>query len=670
MEARLEEITRRPIYGMRHLPLPRASANGSLAYDIPKDVLSTLKPKEDVSSIQIKDDEDHDDESNKAAAQRISNSTNSSTSCALCAQSFATVEDQRSHVRSDLHNYNLKRRIRNAPPVSENEFETLIKDLDESLSGSDDSEEESDDDKGNMLSNLLKRQVTLKEDYTTEGRSAAVKTSGRAPLLWFETPTLPKNTYLGVYRTLFAPSSLSTTEPVELLRQKQLPLRQFPQKIEGIKPDQVGPHIFMLMIGGGHFAAMIVALSPALRKHANMTGPMAKEAVVICHKTFHRYTTRRKQGGSQSANDSKSGAAHSAGAGIRRYNEAALRDDVRALLGEWKDMIQTSELQFIRATGTENRRTLFGPYEGQVLNSGDERVRGFPFNTRRATQKELMRAFIELTRVKVKVVDEEALAKAKAAEQTAKDAAREAEAKKKELQNPVKTKEDEEEEMKELHTQQITALIKRSRLPALLQYLQSNELDANFRFFPVEAHHHAPTPLHLASSLNAPVIVTGLMAKAKADPTQLNGDGRPAYDLAGNRPTRDAFRLARWKLDESEVGTWDWEASHIPEPLSEEQVKQRSEDETAEEKRAEEARRKAETERLKLEGPKVDDKVNLGKEAQRRRLAALGAAGKTAEDKRKEEMKGLTPEMRMKLERERRARAAEERFKKMQGSGN
>ena len=160
------------------------------------------------------------------------------------------------------------------------------------------------------------------------------------------------------------------------------------------------------------------------------------------------------------------------------------------------------------------------------------------------------------------------------------------------------------------------------------------------------------------------------MVKARADPTLPNGDGKPPYDLAGDRATRDAFRLARFKLDENEVGTWDWGASHIPEPLSEADVKKRNDDEAAEAKRTEEARRKKEEERLKLEGPKVDGSTQLGKEAQRRRLAALGAAGKTAEDKRREEMKGLTPEMRMKLERERRARAAEERFKKMQAGGN
>lgn len=37
-------------------------------------------------------------------------------------------------------------------------------------------------------------------------------------------------------------------------------------------------------------------------------------------------TARRKQGGSQGANDSANGKAKSAGAQIRRYNEAMLND--------------------------------------------------------------------------------------------------------------------------------------------------------------------------------------------------------------------------------------------------------------------------------------------------------------------------------------------------------
>jgi hypothetical protein len=79
-------------------------------------------------------------------------------------------------------------------------------------------------------------------------------------------------------------------------------------------------------------------------------------------------------------------------------------------MSSWKTMIDTAELIFVRATGSTNRRTLFGPYEGQVLRNNDPRNRGFPFSTRRATQKELMRAFVELTRVKQSTIDEAALA--------------------------------------------------------------------------------------------------------------------------------------------------------------------------------------------------------------------------------------------------------------------
>jgi hypothetical protein len=65
----------------------------------------------------------------------------------------------------------------------------------------------------------------------------------------------------------------------------------------------------LIMSGGGHFAAAVFD---------NRTGE------IVVHKTFHRYITRRGQGGVQSALDQSKGNAKSAGATIRRYNEAAL----------------------------------------------------------------------------------------------------------------------------------------------------------------------------------------------------------------------------------------------------------------------------------------------------------------------------------------------------------
>jgi len=48
---------------------------------------------------------------------------------------------------------------------------------------------------------------------------------------------------------------------------------------------------------------------------------LGEEAIV--NKTFHSYTVRAKQGGSQSTQDRSKGGCKSAGASLRRYNEAS-----------------------------------------------------------------------------------------------------------------------------------------------------------------------------------------------------------------------------------------------------------------------------------------------------------------------------------------------------------
>jgi hypothetical protein len=49
-----------------------------------------------------------------------------SKACSLCGVSFHTVEEQRSHTKSDLHGYNLKQKMRGQRAVSEGDFEKLI----------------------------------------------------------------------------------------------------------------------------------------------------------------------------------------------------------------------------------------------------------------------------------------------------------------------------------------------------------------------------------------------------------------------------------------------------------------------------------------------------------------------------------------------------------------
>ncbi|KAK2590985.1 hypothetical protein QQS21_011321 [Conoideocrella luteorostrata] len=641
-----EDILRRPHY----------------VYDLPSKVLESLALKADSDSTQVVEEGIPRTPTKKSSPDASTENLVGAQACSLCGLAFSALLDQRSHLKSDFHHYNLKQKMRSRKPVSEHEFEKLIGDLDESLSGSDSEESDEDDEDGKQdstLTALLKRQARLSDKTGGAGgddvepsdeTSPEKRSRGKPPLIWFKSPVLPENHYFGLYRAILTGEEQRHSDLVDVLRKKQVEPISVPRPAkDGTLPPIAykGPHVFLCMIGGGHFAAMVVSLAP---RAAKGTTAMNREAVVLAHKTFHRYTTRRKQGGSQSANDNAKGAAHSAGSTLRRYNEQALIDDVRALLHDWKALLDTSELLFIRATGKTNRRTLFGPYEDQVLKHNDTRLRGFPFSTRRATQNELMRSFIELTRLKIREINPvDEARESKPAPATPKSASPQ--------QPPPKPKAklSEAEETALLHTSQLQAFIRRSKLPALLSYLTKNGITADFEFQPPEQNHHAPRPLHLAAAQNSAPLVLGLLTRAAADPTVVNAEAKTPFELAGERGTRDAFRVARSELGESQ---WSWDAARIPAGMTRAEADARDEREKSENANKEAERRKAEEERLRVEGPRVVDKKPRGN--------VLGASmAKTPQELREEEARGLSPEMRMKLDRERRARAAEERLRKM-----
>ncbi|KAJ6022054.1 hypothetical protein N7540_007558 [Penicillium herquei] len=642
---RIEELLKRPLY----------------VYDLPSELLATLTAKsgnepliEPTPETTLKDSE----------AEAQDSAIANSTSCALCKVSYHNVQEQRSHVRSDHHRYNVRAQLRGNAPLDEIQFTKAVGELDESISGSESSESEEDDvDAGTdtTLTALLKKQAKLSAP-NEEDETVAKKGVAKNPLFWLSSSSLPSNKSMGVYRALF--SAAEQDEPdhlVDTIRKKQLtPVKARTSKNQVQEPTTSSPHIFMCMIGGGHFAAMLVSLAPEI--HRKQGGIEDRQARVIAHKTFHRYTTRRKQGGSQSASDASRGAAHSAGSSLRRYNEAALEKDIRELLADWRQMIDSAELLFIRATGKTNRKILFDKHDGQVLKQNDPRIRGFPFNTRRATQGELMRSFKELTRIKVSEIDEAALAAAAEAE-----AAKQKQDSKPSTPRPQqqKPKLSKEEEAALLHTSQIQALIRRSKVPALMSYLTNNSIPASFTFQPADSpqNFRCPTPIHLASNLDAPAVVTALLVRAQADPTIVNDEGRTPFELAGDRATRDAFRIARHELGESK---WDWTAAKIPSAVSKADVESRADREKKAAEEEENNRRKAGLERLQKED--AERAALKAQQAQRPGGRTLGAVvEKTAAEKRDEETRGMTPEMRMRLERERRARAAEERMKRMQG---
>lgn len=227
---------------------------------------------------------------------------------------------------------------------------------------------------------------------------------------------------------------------------------------------------------------------------------------------------------------------------------------------------------------------------------------------------------------------------------------------------PQKPKLSKEEEAALLHTSQLQALIRRSKVPALMSYITNNSIPPSFIFTPADSpqNFRCPTPLHLAANLDAPAVVTALLTKAGSDPTAVNNEGRTSFELTGDRATRDAFRIARHDLGESK---WDWEAAKVPSAVSKADAESRAEKERKAAEEEESTRRKASLDRLKREEAEKAARPRTTKSGGR----TVGAVEKSAAERRDEETRGMTPEMRMRLERERRARAAEERFKRMQG---
>ncbi|KAF8920695.1 hypothetical protein CPB85DRAFT_1272507 [Mucidula mucida] len=282
------------------------------------------------------------------------------------------------------------------------------------------------------------------------------------------------------------------------------------------------------------------------------------EIEVVKHKTFHRYTTRRKQGGSQGLNDNAKGNAKSAGAQLRRYGEQALRDVRR---------YDDCERIWIRASGTN--RKIFMDYDGCAIAKGDQRLRTFPFPTRRPTQAELTRCLNELTKVKVSHLTEDAL--------RAQDEAYIASlpkpkpvpvaAAKPQVEKEKAPKLSKEEEALRDKWDRLLDMVRKGRVEPLKSFWekQGESMGGLDVRIPEWADERWDTLLQLASHCDQEEMVQWLL-ESRADPTipvspqegdspeQSKFDRRTAYDLAHNRSVRDVFRRAAGDHPD----WWDW----------------------------------------------------------------------------------------------------------------
>ncbi|KAJ3135201.1 hypothetical protein HK100_002972 [Physocladia obscura] len=424
-----------------------------------------------------------EDQCNVAKDGEAETETETGNGCATCGvRLFTTVDAQRSHFRSAWHATNLRRRIRNKDTLNESDFLNLV-------SIKEDLDSDSDSDSNSSIPNGGDEQRL----DVTFGSGSPFFALLLATYPQNQSSEQPHQQALYVYKLLLY--SKSHTEYSDSDSAIAL--------LKGLQ-TQPQPNWILIMFSSGHFAAAVF--------EAKAGTPILKE-----HKAFHRYTTRRKQGGAQNASDNANGKAKSAGSNLRRHNEMML----------------------------------------ELLTSTDPRIRGFPFITHRPTIPELMRAFNELTIVTVREFTSPI--------------------EKKSLQIPsptilpeIKSLKTSTPEPEQLHAAptlpepflKLIDLCKRGKTDLLRAEITSH-IDIN-TILPGDT----ATLLHTAAFAGNAETVAYLLSVG-ANPTIRDIRQRPAYLVADSKEVRDAFRRAYAEDIVTEKWKWDWTGSAaIPSPLN------------------------------------------------------------------------------------------------------
>lgn len=200
--------------------------------------------------------------------------------CTKCSVKFQDQEELRQHCKENWHKFNLKLLIRGALPLSAEQFANLLSvgDIaeDDNSSDSDSNEDSENEDEGKeerLLDNLsfkLQEQRNFK-DETPGGNSPKVVFTAEGGLV------------IAIWKRV-------------LLGQDPFDYMEYVQQFRELSKRRIWT---ILMCVGGHFGGAIFDGEKCVK-----------------HKTFHRYTVRKKQGGSQSSRDNKSATSQPKSAGV------------------------------------------------------------------------------------------------------------------------------------------------------------------------------------------------------------------------------------------------------------------------------------------------------------------------------------------------------------------
>nr|XP_050852138.1 ankyrin repeat and zinc finger domain-containing protein 1-like isoform X1 [Vespula vulgaris] len=329
-----------------------------------------------------------------------------SLSCSFCNTVFEDKKHQRLHYKLDWHRYNLKQRLNGLKSISEDSFNLLADEGDvSSLSGSEvDSDNEDDtgtSETGGSSSVYTKNNESISKNENSsivkskkqekKGKSAELVSDSSDTECNEEISREKKNQELlaiaNRHSKVFFENddgNIFSIYRCLLHNKKEIPEMDNEMIAQAMNSGKKTSWT-IIMVGGGHFAAAVF-----------------QDGEPIVHKTFHSYTVRAKQGAVQTSRDSRTLGSHpkSAGASLRRYNEASLIQHVQEILELWTSHINNSSLILYRAVGPHNRTILFGG-KNPPLDKNDSRLRPLPFPTRRATYSEVKRVYDILSTMEI-----------------------------------------------------------------------------------------------------------------------------------------------------------------------------------------------------------------------------------------------------------------------------
>lgn len=312
------------------------------------------------------------------------------------------------------------------------------------------------------------------------------------------------------------------------------------------------------------------------------------------------------------------------------------------LLKNWKSFISEAQYIFIRAKNS-NRALL--NFDAKVLDLKDDRIRNIPFTTGRPTVDELKRCFKELVPRVIDAAevedlmnqveidqDEESKIQDLSIQESIENSTEKQQISKKEEITPEK----DIETRQMLHFNRISDIVRRGKLNLIISQLNGNPILGNM------SDEDGNTLLHVAALSDQPEILKYLL-EFGLDATILNSKKQTPYQASTSKQVRDAFR----RFIAYNTTSWDVSLSFIPEPLTKEmEEKQKA--------KAKQKRSKKKTADPPVEANVSTEEMNDTPKPSRGALPRLGIS--------LIDTVGMSSEARMRLDREKRALAAERRI--------